>query len=76
MSNTDALMRSGRPRPKRRCSKTRRLFKKHFWTTSGEPVVDGDVRAGVTPSGQSPDRRGRRSLKFGFFRYHVNTREK
>ncbi len=43
MSHADAPMLSGRPRPIRGFSKARRLFKKQFWSTSGEPFVDGDV---------------------------------
>ena len=43
MSHTDAPMLSGRPRPIRGFSIARRLFKKQFWSTSGEPFVDGDV---------------------------------
>ncbi len=43
MSHTDAPMLSGRHRPIRVCSKTRRFLKKQFWTPSGEYFVDGDV---------------------------------
>ncbi len=43
MSHTDAPMLSGRHRPIRGFSKARRLFKKQFWTPSGEPVLYGDV---------------------------------
>ncbi len=54
MSHTDAPMLSGRHRLIRGFSKARRIFKKQFWTPSGESFVDGDVRAGGTPSGHSP----------------------
>ncbi len=43
MSNTDATMLSGRPRPIRGFSKALRFFEYQFCSTSGEPIVDGDV---------------------------------